>query len=115
MDNITKDERKAQRKEEWREELKKEQRKSLINKILLWAGGAVLVVAAFWAIITFTGSSPSSQPLIDHMPPVTANDLQTGPNYAKLTLTEYADFQCPGCGAWNTLVETVAVAAPTRF
>ncbi|MFO1314967.1 MAG: DNA repair protein RadA [Burkholderiales bacterium] len=23
--------------------------------------------------------------------------------------------QCPGCGAWNTLVETVAAAAPARF
>ena len=23
--------------------------------------------------------------------------------------------QCPGCGAWNTLVESVAVAAPKRF
>jgi len=23
--------------------------------------------------------------------------------------------QCPGCGNWNTLVESVAVAAPTRF
>ncbi|MEO7762480.1 MAG: DNA repair protein RadA [Casimicrobiaceae bacterium] len=23
--------------------------------------------------------------------------------------------QCPGCGTWNTLVESVAVAAPTRF
>ena len=23
--------------------------------------------------------------------------------------------QCPGCGAWNTLVETIAVAAPSRF
>jgi DNA repair protein RadA/Sms len=23
--------------------------------------------------------------------------------------------QCPGCGSWNTLVESVAVAPPTRF
>ena len=23
--------------------------------------------------------------------------------------------QCPQCGAWNTLVETVATPAPTRF
>ena len=23
--------------------------------------------------------------------------------------------QCPGCGAWNTLVETIAAPAPTRF
>lgn len=105
MDALTKDERKAQRKEEWQEQMKLQQRKSLINKILLWGGGAVLVIAAFWAIITFTGSSGQSQPLIDHMPTVTANDLQTGSANAKVTLTEYADFQCPGCGAFHPILK----------
>lgn len=105
MENLTKDERKAQRKEEWQEQLKKEERNKMLTKIGWIGGGVVLVIAAFWAIVNFTGSSSPSQQLITDMPAVNSKDLQTGDLKSKVTLTEYADFQCPGCGAYHPLVK----------
>lgn len=105
MENLTKDERKAQRKEEWQEQLKKEERNKMLTKIGWIVGGVVLVIAAFWAIVNFTGSSNPSQQLITDMPAVNSKDLQTGDLKSKVTLTEYADFQCPGCGAYHPLVK----------
>ncbi|HSW87746.1 MAG TPA: thioredoxin domain-containing protein [Candidatus Saccharimonadales bacterium] len=105
MENLTKDERKALRKEEWQEQLKKEERNKAMTKVGWIGGGIVLVIAAFWAIINFTGSSNSNQQLITNMPPVTGKDLQTGDLKSKVTLTEYADFQCPGCGAYHPIVK----------
>lgn len=105
MENLTKDERKAQRKEEWQEQLKKEERNKMLTKIGWIGGGVVLVIGAFWAIINFTGSSNPSEQLITDMPAVNSKDLQTGDLKSKVTLTEYADFQCPGCGAYHPLVK----------
>jgi protein-disulfide isomerase len=106
MDNkLTKDERKALRKEEWQEELKKDQQKKMVSKIAWISGSVIIILAAFWAIINFTGSTQQDQTLITHMPAITDKDLQTGPKNAKVTLTEYADFQCPACGNYYPLVE----------
>ncbi|HSW97633.1 MAG TPA: thioredoxin domain-containing protein [Candidatus Saccharimonadales bacterium] len=105
MENLTKDERKALRKEEWQEQLKKAERNKMITKITWIGGGIILVIAAFWAIINFTGSSGSSPQLITNMPPVNAKDLQTGDLKSNVTLTEYADFQCPGCGAYHPIIK----------
>lgn len=111
MDKMTKDEKKAQRKEEWQEQLKQEARKQKMTKAGWIGGGVILIIAAFWAIINFTGSSNSSdQQLIDNMPPITSKDLQTGDLKSKVTLTEYADFQCPACGAYHPMVKQLLQA-----
>lgn len=106
MDNkLTKDERKAQRKEEWQEQLKKDEQKKMLTKIAWIAGSVIIIVIAFWAIINFTGSPEKKETLITKIPPITEKDLQTGPKNAKVTLTEYADFQCPACGQYYPWVE----------
>lgn len=105
MENLTKDERKALRKEEWQEQLKKEERNKMLTKVGWIGGGIILVIAAFWAIVNFTGSSSPSEQLIPNMPPVTSKDLQTGDLKSKVTLTEYADFQCPACGLYHPVVK----------
>jgi protein-disulfide isomerase len=107
---LTKDERKALRKEEWQEELKQEERNRLMTKVGWILGAIVIIVLAFWGIIQFTGSSQQGPDLITKMPPVTNNDLQTGSRNSKVTLTEYADFQCPGCGAYHPVVKQLLQA-----
>ncbi|SRR5258708_1530248 len=107
MEKLTKDERKALRKEEWQEELKKEEQKKLLTKIGWITGSIIAIIVAFWAIIQFTGSSQDSSKLITKIPQVTNNDLQTGPKNSKVTVLEYADFQCPGCGAYHPIVKKI--------
>lgn len=105
MDKTTKDERKAQRKEEWQEQLKKDAQKKIVSKILWTVGSVAIIFISFWAIINFAGSSEKKETLIEKIPPITQKDLQTGPKNAKVTLTEYADFQCPACGSYYPVVE----------
>ncbi len=104
MEKLTKDERKALRKEEWQEQMKKEQQNGLLKKISWWVGAIVVLVVAFWAIINFTGSSDQPKKLAT-LTSLTANDITTGPRNAKITLVEYADFQCPACGLYHPLLK----------
>ncbi len=39
------------------------------------------------------------------MPPLTADDVSMGTQNAKVTLVEYADFQCPACGYYYPLTK----------
>lgn len=109
MEKLTKEEQKAIRKQEkqqWEVQLQKEQQKQTIQKILMWVGAAALVIFAFWAIINFTGTS-QTKPTHTYKtpPPITDHDMTTGPKDAKITLLEYADFQCPACGVYHPLVK----------
>lgn len=109
MEKLTKEQEKAlrkQEKQEWEVKLQLEQRKKLFQKILLWCGATIAVILCFWAIINFTGSSQTTpQQIYKTPPPITEQDASIGPNNAKVTLIEYADFQCPACYAYHPLVK----------
>ena len=73
------------------------------TKIIL---GLVLAVAAAALAFSYlsapTGSSPSTN---SNMPAVTDVDWQIKAEGSTVTLVEYADFQCPACGAYHPLVK----------
>ncbi len=106
-EHLTKDQKKELRKQEWEDKLKKEQKKKTLNKILLWVGVIVLLLAGFWGLNAATTYSPSSttQSPNTALPTVSSSDITDGPKNAKAVLIEYADFQCPGCGAAYPVVK----------
>lgn len=107
MENLTKDERKAlrkQEKQEWREKLEKEHLIERIKKISIWIGIGIFLVISFIAILNYSGSSTTT-PNISNVPSVNGNDISYGPANASVTLIEYADFQCPACGAYHPLLK----------
>ncbi len=108
MVKLTKKERKEQKKLEWQEKLKKEKKKQLFQKIGLWAGVAVILILVVYGLIQIA-NSPQESSTTSNVPPITKNDITTGNPKAKVTLIEYADFQCPACAAYHPFVNQLLV------
>lgn len=94
----------------------------------IWAAVIVILIGGLWLLINAVNSSPSpSAPADIKIPEVSATDFIRGPEsasgsarlpspageanggQAKVTLVEYADFQCPACGVYFPLVKQLSV------
>ena len=77
--------------------------------------GAILIAGLFIAGAILIKDSKPSQPKpetakqeassVINLPPVSSSDRILGINSAKVTIVEYADFQCPFCGKFYTEVK----------
>ncbi len=81
-------------------------KKSTLKRILLWTGiivilGLIVVGAAFLAVKNQT--NPTNIGALT--PEVSSSDHITGNPNAKVTVVEYADFQCPACEAYYPLLK----------
>lgn len=105
-EHLTKEERKKLRQEEWKKQLASEEKKKRFGKIGWWVGGIALVAFSIWFIMTVvnTPSTPTTATTLTAPGPKTT-DMTFGNPKAKVVLTEYADFQCPGCGAFYPIVK----------
>lgn len=62
--------------------------------------GVGLLVGGLWYLSGMEAADPARLT-------VTADDWQRGPENPKVTLIEYADFECPACGAYQPVLKDV--------
>jgi protein-disulfide isomerase len=101
---LTKKEKKELRKQEWQEKAELEKRNAKIKKYGIWAAAVIIIIAVVGGLLAVV-NSPSSTSNTVTVAPVTSRDITNGDKNAKLTLIEYADFQCPACGAYHPLID----------
>lgn len=104
-EKLTKDEKKALRQEEWKTKAEEEQKRKFWKTVALWSFAGILLILAIWALVAFSSGTTSQSSATITMPKVTAKDFQTTPIGATVTLTEYADFECPACKAYYPVVK----------
>lgn len=100
---LTKKEKKELRRLEWQQKAKTETRNAKIKKFSLW-GGITLVFLIVIGVLIAAVSSPANPTQNITIAPVSNRDIATGNSKAKVTLIEYADFQCPACAAYHPVV-----------
>ena len=100
---LTKKERKELRRLEWREIAKTEARNAKIKKFAIW-GGVALVFLVVIGVLFAAVTTPTTPTQNISIAPVSSRDISTGNPKAKVTLIEYADFQCPACATYHTIV-----------
>jgi len=106
-EKLTKAERKEIRKherQEWEKSLDKQQKTNGVKKIALWIVAGIATVLSLWGIITLlnAGAPPRTPATV---PQITSKDIAMGLKSAKVSLVEYADFQCPACGLYHPILK----------
>jgi len=103
---LTKKEKKELRKLEWQEKTKTQSRNAKLKKFSIW-GGVILgfLVVAFVLFQVVTAPTQPAQTV--NIAPVSQRDISQGNPKAKVTLIEYADFQCPACAAFHPIVNQI--------
>lgn len=105
LENLAKKEKKELHKYEALEKLQKEHRNNLIKKIAYWVLGTAALILTVWVLLVSTTSNQTPNTLNVKAPAITNNEISTGPTDAKITLIEYADFQCPACAAYSPITK----------
>ena len=105
MEKLTKKQKKELRKQEWQEKLKKQEQNRRFKKFGIWAAAAVVLIAAVYGLLQIANSPQISNNSSGKLPQITKEDPTIGTESAKVTLVEYADFQCPACAAYHPMVK----------
>ncbi len=71
------------------------------ERVGIWTVAIIIVIAAIWAVIRFVPSVAPANPSAS-VGAVTASDHVKGKG--KVTVIEYADFQCPACKAYEPIM-----------
>ena len=89
----------------WEQGLKKQERTDMFKKIAMWAGIIAVSIAGLAGLVVLadrsSGSSQKAPVESANFPKINENDIVLGDPSAKVTFTEYADFQCPACASYN--------------
>lgn len=114
METLTKKERRELARGQKREEREKEKKTMFGKKIATWvlviAGLGFLGYRFFVWLSTPAGTKTATETIT--ISEVTDADWVTGAKDAKVTLVEYADFQCPACAAYHPFVKSLLSENP---
>ena len=84
---------------------------SIIKKIFVWLGALIvlsLIVVGGAILFVQNQSATLSGNVTGLTPAISASDHFLGNPGAKVTLVEYADFECPACAEYYPLVKQLA-------
>lgn len=102
---LTKNQKKELRKIEWQEKARLEARNEKIKKYSIWGIGTLIVIGAIAGLVWLVSASPTSnQSEAVNVAPISSKDITKGNLRSKVTLIEYADFQCPACATYHPFV-----------
>ena len=82
----------------------------MLKKILIWGVIALASVAGLGGLVYLVDKSGSTNPApveVANFPQVKENDIIVGDPKAKVTITEYSDFQCPACASYNPALNSI--------
>ena len=104
---LTKAQKRELRKQEWQQKAEAGKKQDQFKKIAMWVGAALVVMLAIAGLAWLVNSSPttSSQPV--NVAPVSDKDITNKVVDAKVTLIEYADFQCSACASYNPIIKQI--------
>lgn len=90
----------------WQDSLKKDEQKQKFKKIGIWAGIFVVTILFLAGLVKLAQTTaPSTEPVVNaNLPKVNEKDIVVGDPKAKVTITEYSDFQCPSCASANPMI-----------
>ncbi len=94
------------RKQENSDTVAGSKRRNSNRRILLWGGVSILILVSVWMVsflIRFDNKSEQTASLLTTT--INNTDWTIGADNARVTLIEYADFQCPACAAYDPLVK----------
>ena len=100
---LTKAQKRELRKMEWMQKAEGEKKQEQFKKIAMWAVAAVIVILAIAGLAFLVNSSSTSSQSVN-VAKVSDKDITNGVKNAKVTLIEYADFQCPACATYAPTV-----------
>jgi len=76
------------------------------KEIAIWFIVIAVLIGGLWLLVSAVNTPLSqSAPGITNVPGVSKTDLVTGSPSAKVTLIEYADFQCPACAVMHATIK----------
>ena len=102
---IDKKERYEQKRKDKERETDKQKRARAIKRSVMWIGVLLLVAGCLWALAKIVAKNAPTTTPAELSSAVTTSDWVRGNKDSKVVLLEYADFQCPACGAYNPLLE----------
>src|SRR3989344_5630230 len=102
---LTKAQKRELRKQEWQLKAEGQKKQEQFKKIAMWVGAALVVIIAIAGLAWMVNSTPSTTSEAINVAPVSDKDITNGVKDAKVTLIEYADFQCPACASYHPIVK----------
>ncbi len=101
----TRREMRATEREQRIREFQQRNKSKSYRRWMLWGGTVLVLIGIVIGLVKVVRSVPGSGAGAVLAVPVTTSDWTIGAQNPQLTLVEYADFQCPGCGAYHPLLQ----------